>query len=109
MILQPIVENAFKHGVSESGGVVAFRATRRNGTLCLQVSDSGPGFRPAAERRPVGIGLANTETRLRQLYGDAQRIECGHSVSGGATVTISIPFRESKRDPTARGERRKLP
>jgi LytS/YehU family sensor histidine kinase len=108
MILQPIVENAFKHGVSEGGGVVAIRSTRRDGTLCLQVSDSGSGFQPAAVRRPAGIGLTNTEMRLRQLYGNAQRIECGHSVSEGATVTISIPFRESKRDPTARGARQGL-
>lgn len=96
MILQPIVENAIKHGIAEQcgDGYMAIRATRENGTLRLQVSDSGPGFQVAASSRSKGIGLANTEARLRQLYGAAHRIEYGHTADGGASVIISIPFRQ---------------
>ena len=97
MILQPIVENAIKHGVSEQcgAGYIAIHASRDNGTLRLRVSDSGPGFQPASPvHRSKGIGLANTEARLRQLYGADQGIEYGRSTDGGATVTISIPFRQ---------------
>jgi sensor histidine kinase YesM len=61
------------------------------------VSDSGPGFRTGSPGpRRNRIGLANTESRLQQLYGEAHDIEYGHSADGGASVTISIPFRSSE-------------
>jgi two-component system, LytTR family, sensor kinase len=96
MILQPIVENAVKHGVleRESAGLVSIQAARDNGMLRLQVTDSGPGFgvdSPDSVRR--GIGLSNTEARLEHVYGSACRIEYGSS-DGGGSVTISIPFSE---------------
>jgi two-component system LytT family sensor kinase len=94
MILQPIVENAIKHGIGAQCGPahIAILAARENGMLRLRVSDCGPGFQPTSERSH-GIGLANTEARLRQIYGPAQRIEYGRVIDGGASVTISIPFR----------------
>jgi LytS/YehU family sensor histidine kinase len=63
--------------------------------LHLKVSDSGPGF-GTTKPGPRGnrIGLANTESRLQQLYGDAHSIEYGHSADGGASVAIAIPFQQ---------------
>ena len=71
MILQPIVENAIKHGVNAQRGVgrVDVSAVRENGSLVIEVRDSGPGFMPGTAHD--GIGLANTRARLEQLYGSA--------------------------------------
>jgi two-component sensor histidine kinase len=96
MILAPIVENAVEHGVYSAEGhtTISIRASRDNGFLRLQVNDNGPGFRggvPSSKR----IGLTNTEERLERLYGSAQRIEYGKAESGGASVTITIPFSPS--------------
>jgi signal transduction histidine kinase len=95
MILQPLVENAIKYGVSVGTGVwrITIRATRQNGTLRLQVCDSGPGFRENATRK--GIGLASTEARLECLYGKAHRIEYSHGSRDGGLVAISIPFSQA--------------
>jgi LytS/YehU family sensor histidine kinase len=57
----------------------------------MSVSDTGAGF-GAPATVGSGIGLANTEARLRQMYGSAQRIEHYSSTHGGASVTIVIPF-----------------
>lgn len=91
MILQPIMENAVKHGVAAmpGAGSITIRAGRENGVLRLQVIDTGPGFAPSTRR---GRGLTITQTRLEQLYGSAQKFEIGPSPSGGTNVTISIPF-----------------
>jgi two-component system, LytTR family, sensor kinase len=99
MVLQPIVENAVKYGVLERAGAgsVSLRTWRDNGTLLLQVTDTGPGF--SAESTGAirkGIGLRSTEARLEHVYGQAYRIEYGSSGDGGA-VTISVPFSESVR------------
>jgi sensor histidine kinase YesM len=94
MILQPIVENAIEHGVNGQRGVgyVNVSAIRENGSLAIEVRDSGPGFRPAVE--PAGIGLANTRARLEQLYGTDYRFEFGSLPEGGASVRITIPFHQ---------------
>ena len=92
MILQPIVENAIKHGVNRQRGIghVNVSAVRDNGSLVIEVRDSGPGFLPVTPRD--GIGLANTRARLDQLYGPDSRFECGSAAEGGASVRITIPF-----------------
>jgi LytS/YehU family sensor histidine kinase len=97
MILQPLAENAIRHGIDAhcGAGVITVESERRNGTLHLRVSDSGPGF--PSEGPPVmarlGVGLSNTRARLEQLYGARQEIVFGRSDQGGGTVTVSIPFR----------------
>ncbi|MEO8070773.1 MAG: histidine kinase [Acidobacteriota bacterium] len=102
MILQPIVENAIEHGVSEQvdGSTVTIRTTVKNMTLSLSVCDSGPGFGKNGHGTGTnrdgtngnGIGLSNTRLRLAQLYGSRHAIEYGPSPSGGASVAITIPF-----------------
>jgi signal transduction histidine kinase len=98
MILQPIVENAIKHGVNaqRGGGRVDVSTVRNNGSLVIEVRDSGPGFR-AADTQP-GIGLANTRARLDHLYGADASFEYGSASGGGASVRISIPYHHRRVD-----------
>jgi two-component system, LytTR family, sensor kinase len=96
LLLQPLVENAIKHGVGArpGGGTVTVRSERRAGTLLLTVEDDGPGFAaPALDDAPQGVGLANTRARLEQLYGAGAGLETGNRSSGGAYVGVRLPFR----------------
>jgi two-component system LytT family sensor kinase len=92
MVLQPIVENAIKHGVGESKGPVSLdiEAAARGGELHLCVRDRGRGFGSGARD---GIGLGATRERLKALYGDAWRIETLTPGGGGAEVSIAIPLK----------------
>jgi two-component system, LytTR family, sensor kinase len=92
LMLQPLVENAIKHGVSAKEGpsTITISAARQGDELRLEVRDDGLGV--AHDARP-GVGLSNTVARLRHLYGDAQRLELLGALDGGASVQISIPFR----------------
>ena len=98
LILQPIVENAIRHGVESrpAAGVIAIQAQTADGQLILSVSDNGGETKSnlATETKPghAGIGLANTRARLQQLYGNAQSLVAGPGELGGWTVTITIPF-----------------
>ncbi|HEU4640978.1 MAG TPA: histidine kinase [Gemmatimonadaceae bacterium] len=96
LILQPLVENAIRHGIAPRAapGHIEVRAGRRDGMLTLSVADDGVGLRAEADiERGEGIGLANTGARLQQLYGEHHRFELGAGRSGGFTVLIEIPFR----------------
>ena len=77
MILQPIVENAIRHGIARSSaaGQIRISASRTGDTLEIDVQDDGPGFPAAHSSNTRGIGLANTRARLEQLYGDAARLK----------------------------------
>ena len=97
LILQPIVENAIKHGVSAQPGAgqVAISAAREDGMLVLRVRDDGPGISDPP-RPPVGrgsgLGLANTRERLRQLYGEEQRLDLVNVPEGGLEVSVGLPY-----------------
>ncbi|HEX8847798.1 MAG TPA: histidine kinase [Pyrinomonadaceae bacterium] len=97
LILQPLVENAIRHGIAPraSSGLVEIRARRENGTIQLEVRDNGPGLASAPpEKLADGIGLSNTRARLEQLYGTNHRFEMTDADGGGFVVTIAIPFRD---------------
>jgi two-component system, LytTR family, sensor kinase len=106
LILQPLVENAIRHGVSRraAAGTVGVAASREGETLRVRVYDDGPGLRRDANGNagtdeahegsaPSGIGLSNTRARLRQLYGEAQSFEVFDRAAGGVEATLSLPFR----------------
>lgn len=98
MILQPLVENAIRHGIAprEDGGSIEISAQRVNGMLRLSVRDTGLGLNENWEANGhKGIGLANTRSRLRHLYGESHRFELRKTPNGGLTVNLMIPFRES--------------
>jgi sensor histidine kinase YesM len=98
LILQPLVENAIKHGVTPraEGGEVSVEVTREHGRLRLAVRDDGPGITAASTRVGNGVGLANTRARLEQLYGDRQRFVVGNAPGGGALVELTIPLRRAE-------------
>jgi sensor histidine kinase YesM len=96
MILQPLVENAIRHGIGvrSSGGNIEVGAERENGMLHLFVRDDGRGVLNGAQHAlKEGVGLANTRARLDHLYGVAHRFGLENSPGGGLTVDMMIPFK----------------
>jgi signal transduction histidine kinase len=96
--LQPLFENAIRHGVARQPGpgTVTLRARADGGRLRLDVSDTGPGFPAdvlASER--AGVGLSNTRARLAELYGAAGQLAIGNRPEGGGVATIWIPLERS--------------
>src|SRR5689334_1966653 len=95
LLLQPLVENAVRHGVetSSGGGQVVLRAYRDGDALCLDVQDNGNG--PRQEHAGCGIGLSTTRARLEQLYGSEHKLELELAATGGALASVRIPFHTS--------------
>jgi LytS/YehU family sensor histidine kinase len=103
MLLQPLVENAIKHGISKRAGPgrIELSAHRTDGTLELRVRDDGPGYAPSPRSshgngNGGGIGLSATRARLLELYGDAQRLDVSGAPGGGCQVAITLPFRTTE-------------
>jgi two-component system, LytTR family, sensor kinase len=99
LILQPIVENAIRHGIAprSTAGLIQIAAEQRNGSLRIQVRDNGPGIpahRTSENLFSKGVGLANTETRLERLYGADHVFDLSNDPAGGLVVTLEIPFHE---------------
>ena len=102
LILQPIVENAVRHGVAKrtGGGRVRVKAAVRDGDLWLEVEDNGPGIPPERlaqvldPRQDAGgsIGLRNVDGRLRALYGEDYGLAIRSVVGEGTRVLIRIPL-----------------
>ena len=97
LVLQPVVENAIQHGIEPHAraGRVTIIARRDGNTLAIEVRDTGNGA-PAGSWKE-GVGLTNTRTRLRQLYGDRQTFELGNAAGGGFLATIRLPCRSVAR------------
>lgn len=94
MLLQPLVENAIRHGLEPkvAGGRVRVAAQREGGRLRISVVDDGLGF---ARAPGEGLGLANIRARLTAIYGPTARLEL-ESGSGGVTARIDIPAGEDR-------------
>ena len=92
LILQPMVENAVKHGIAKlaRGGAIRIAATRCDEVLTLRVQNDGPRLAEGVARS--GIGIANVRTRLRGLYGDAFEFEMRNAERGGVEVSVSLPY-----------------
>ncbi len=100
LILQPIVENAIRHGIAprSAPGLIEIEAERQNSTLRIKVRDNGPGLpshRTSENMFKKGLGLANTEKRLEQLYGAAHLFDLSDHPDGGLVVTLEIPFHKN--------------
>jgi len=96
LLLQPLVENAIRHGIAPraAGGRVEVRARRVGAALELVVRDDGPGAANGAPglERP-GVGLANTRARLARLYGAGGTLDVSDAAGGGVEVRVTLPYR----------------
>jgi sensor histidine kinase YesM len=97
LILQPIVENAIRHGIAprSTPGSIDIAAKHQGDRLRIQVRDNGPGLpeHPTTQHQfKKGLGLANTETRLKRLYGADHLFDLSNDPAGGLIVTLEIPF-----------------
>ncbi len=95
LLLQPLVENAIKHGVAKRvvGGNVRVTGARTNGSLCLSVYNDGPSF-PIDWQTNGGVGLANLRTRLKLLHGAASELQMRRAGVEGVEVVVTLPQKE---------------
>lgn len=103
LILQPIVENAIKHGIGpkEDGGTLNIEIKDHVDRVTLTVTDDGVGMmRVPKKSKSSGVGMANVEERLRTVYGEAAALQIQSQWGEGTTVTIMIP----KIQPSRAGE-----
>jgi hypothetical protein len=97
LLLQPLVENAIKHGVSKrvAGGEIRVAGTRRDDNLRLTVYNDGPWVREDLEATSGGVGLGNLRTRLQILHGDRSELLLRPVDTGGVEVVVTLPFLEA--------------
>jgi signal transduction histidine kinase len=102
LLLQPVVENAIKHGASQVRGVgrIEIRGRREGDDLVLSVTDNGPGLPEAQED---GLGLRNVRARLRELYGDDHTLRLDSADGGGTRAVVKLPYHTSVSLYTASG------
>jgi signal transduction histidine kinase len=99
LVLQPLVENAIKHGIERKtrDGRITLTAAVDDDRLRLEVRDNGPGLQ-GATAAGSGIGVANTRARLQQLYGEAHTFELVSQPGGGVSVQMDLPVRREGQD-----------
>jgi len=96
LVLQPLVENAIRHGITKRPGnaLIQISAHRQGTHLRVTVRDTGEGLDPrVATVRREGIGLSNTRARLAELYGPSASLSLENAPGGGACVTMTLPYR----------------
>lgn len=99
MLLQPIIENSIKHGISkmDNGGLISIAARREGKNLAIAVTDNGPGLSgddmtQAAVMLSDGVGLSNIRNRLTEIYGERHSLEFLNAEPTGLTVKVVIPY-----------------
>lgn len=95
LLLQPLVENAIKHGISKraAGGVVRVTGARRDNNLCLSVYNDGPSF--PEDWQANGVGLSNLRTRLQILHDRASDLTMTNAGPDGVEVIVTLPLKEA--------------
>ena len=96
LLLQPLVENAIKHGIAKriAGGTVRIGGARRNGSLRLTVYNDGPSLPADWQATDTGVGLGNLRTRLQILHGDGSELLLRRADPGGVEVVVTLPLKE---------------
>jgi signal transduction histidine kinase len=106
LTIQPLIENAIKHGIGQSngGGTITLSASLRNGGMNVVVADTGAGIAPSemGDLLNRGVGLSNVNSRLIKLYGQSSRLRVDSAAGQGTTVSFSIP---TDRDRETEGRR----
>jgi two-component system, LytTR family, sensor kinase len=94
LLLQPLVENAIKHGISKrvAGGLVRVSGAKQDGTLCLSVYNDGP--EEDFDATNIGVGIGNLRTRLQILHGDQSALTLRRHDADGVEVVVTLPLRE---------------
>jgi two-component system, LytTR family, sensor kinase len=94
LLLQPLVENAIKHGIAKriEGGRIEVTARRSEDQLQLRVYNDGPSLQTNWDTASAGIGIVNLRARLKILYGNHFRLDLSSPESGGVAVAVSLPF-----------------
>jgi LytS/YehU family sensor histidine kinase len=94
-ILQPLVENALRHGIARraDAGAIEISGRREGGELILTVRDDGPGLGAGGESG-AGVGLSNTRERLEALYGGRASLEVANAEGIGVVATVRLPYHE---------------
>jgi hypothetical protein len=97
LLLQPLVENAIKHGIAKraAGGSVRVAGEHRDGSLYLSVYNDGPSFPKDWETTSGGVGLANLRTRLQILHGGASDLAMMRAGSDGVEVVVTLPLQDT--------------
>src|SRR5262249_27557889 len=97
LLLQPLVENAIKHGISKrvAGGTVRVAGACHNGNLRLSVYNDGPSLPTDWEATPTGVGIGNLRTRLQILHGNGSGLQLRRADAGGVEVVVTLPFTEA--------------
>jgi two-component system LytT family sensor kinase len=95
LLLQPLVDNAVKHGISKlpDGGEIRIASKRQAGQLQIEISDNGPGLSKKGTVPSTGLGLRITRERLESLYGQDQKLDLLNLPDGGTMAHVRIPFR----------------
>jgi two-component sensor histidine kinase len=97
LLLQPLVENAIKHGIAKrvAGGTISIAGARRNGSLHISVYNDGPGLATDWQATNTGVGVANLRTRLQILHGNKSELELRNAGTGGVEAVVTLPFAEA--------------
>jgi two-component system, LytTR family, sensor kinase len=97
LLLQPLVENAIKHGIAKrvAGGAVRVAGACHDSRLCLSVYNDGPALPPDWEAGQTGVGIRNLRTRLQILHGNESELQLTRAHSAGVEVLVTLPFREA--------------
>lgn len=100
LLLQPLVENAIKHGISKraQGGLIRISAARDAQTLVLRVCNDGPELPAGWETDGAGIGIANIRSRLRRLYSGEFGLNLRNAAGGGVEAAVCVPLRGGRDD-----------
>jgi LytS/YehU family sensor histidine kinase len=97
LLLQPLVENAIKHGIAKrvSGGTIRVAGAARDGNLLLTVYNDSPSLPADWQSAESGVGIGNLRTRLQILHGSESSLQLRRSDAAGVEVEVTLPLREA--------------
>jgi two-component system LytT family sensor kinase len=97
LLLQPLVENAIKHGIAKraAGGTVRIKGVRHGGSLCLSLYNDGPDSPTDWRSTRTGVGISNLRSRLRILHGEESELQLKHADAGAVEVVVTLPLKEA--------------